>query len=159
MYTVAFGNFTLTLTTTEIAPKSFVNNSSLTLRYCVIARLLYAKINPAFFTILTNEPQCTYSTIADTLQARKKTCNGDSDHHFHIKKRFLQIQSASAAKLKKKKQKSDSLVRISRQRLQVPKRVRVNKLYTAECIGLFFLCVPRQVCNKYTTVFRFGFAG
>ena len=103
MYTVAFGNFTLTLTTTEIAPKSFVNNSSLTLRYCVIARLLYAKINPAFFTILTNEPQCTYSTIADTLQARKKTCNGDSDHHFHIKKRFLQIQSASAAKLKKKK--------------------------------------------------------
>lgn len=49
MYTVAFGNFTLTLTTTELAPKSFVNNSSLTLRYCVIARLLYAKINPALF--------------------------------------------------------------------------------------------------------------
>ena len=90
----------------------FVNNSSQTLmRYW---RLLYAKINPAFFTILINELQCTHSTKTDILQAKKKTRNGDNDHQFQT--RAPQLLSFK----KKKKQKSDSLVRVSRQRLQVP---------------------------------------
>ena len=76
----------------------FVNNSSQTLmRYW---RLLYAKINPAFFTILINEPQCTHSTKTDILQARKKTRNRDSDHHF-------QTRAPQLLSLKKKKKKTE----------------------------------------------------
>ena len=95
----------------------FVNNSSQTLvRYW---RLLHDKNQSGLFTILISEPQCTHSTKTDILQTGKRTHNGDSDHHFQT--RSSQLLSLKKNKKKtKKEQKSDSLVRVSRQRLQVP---------------------------------------
>lgn len=89
--------------------QQFIPNS------CALLETSARKNQSGLFTILISEPQCTHSTKTDILQTGKKTHNGDSDHHFQT--RSSQLLSL---KKKKKKQKSDSFVRVSRQRLQVP---------------------------------------
>ena len=90
--------------------QQFIPNS------CALLETSARKNQSGLFTILINEPQSTHSTKTDILQTGKKTHNGDSDHHF-------QTRSSQLLSLKKKtKQKTEKcrLVRVSRQRLQVP---------------------------------------
>ena len=93
--------------------QQFIPNS------CALLETSARKNQSGLFTILISEPQCTHSTKTDILQTGKRTHNGDSDHHFQT--RSSQLLSLKKNKKKtKKEQKSDSLVRVSRQRLQVP---------------------------------------
>ena len=90
--------------------QQFIPNS------CALLETSARKNHSGLFTILINEPQCTRSTKTDILQTGKKTHNGDSDHHF-------QTRSSQLLSLKKKNKKNPEkcrLVRVSRQRLQVP---------------------------------------
>ena len=91
--------------------QQFIPNS------CALLETSARKNQSGLFTILISEPQCTHSTKTDILQTGKRTHNGDSDHHFQT--RSCQLLSLKKNK-QKKEQKSDSLVRVSRQRLQVP---------------------------------------
>ena len=95
--------------------QQFIPNS------CALLETSARKNQSGLFTILISEPQCTHSTKTDILQTGKKTHNGDSDHHFQTRSsQLLSLKKTKQKTKQKKEQKSDSLVRVSRQRLQVP---------------------------------------
>ena len=98
-----------------------INESSLLCQqfipnFCALLETSARKNQSGLFTILISEPQCTHSTKTDILQTGKRTHNGDSDHHFQTRS----SQLLSLKKKNKKKPEKCRLVRVSRQRLQVP---------------------------------------
>ena len=90
--------------------QQFIPNS------CALLETSARKNQSGLFTILISEPQCTHSTKTDILQTGKRTHNGDSDHHFQTRS----SQLLSLKKKTKKKPEKCRLVRVNRQRLQVP---------------------------------------
>ena len=83
---------------------------------CVIGDFCTQKSIRPFYDFNKRASVYTFNKNRHTADG-ENTHNGDSDHHFQA--RSSQLLSLKKKK-KKKTQKSDSLVRVSRQRLQVP---------------------------------------